>query len=284
MEISATCEGLARLDGDELAVVDLPYPDIGALLAAGRPLADVETAPVKRRLPADRLDGIVRPPVPLHGTTVWGVGLNYHAKAKLTGRPTPTFPILYIKPLTALSGPTDPVHLVDGLSEQMDYEGEVGVVIGRPMSGVTADDAWDHVAGIVCGNDVTARDIMKDHGNPLLAKGMPGVSPLGPTVLPLSDLPDRDDIPVRTWWNGELVQDGRTSDLIFPVAELLAIISRFACLAPGDVVLTGTPPGTGQDLGRYLHAGDEVTVQVAAMRPLRTSVRASVGEPVGAPA
>lgn len=282
VEIIATCHGLARLDADELVVVDLPYADVGALLADGRSLDAVDRAVVKRRLPIERLSEVVVPPLPLRGTTVWGIGLNYHAKAQLTGRPVPGFPTLYIKPLSSLAGPSDPLRIPERLSDEVDYEAEVGIIVGRPMDGVAAADSWSYVAGVVAGNDVTARDLMVAYGSPLLAKSMPGVSALGPTVLPVADLPARDDIRVRSWLNGDLVQDGRTSDLITPVAELLALISRFARLEPGDVVLTGTPPGTGQDRGRFLRAGDEITIQVAEMRPLVTPVLAALGEPVTA--
>ncbi len=270
MEISATRHGLARIDDGEVAVVDLPHPDVAALLRAGGTLADVERAPVVLRLPVDDLDEVVLGP--LGAPTVWGVGLNYHAKAALTGRATPTFPILYVKAGTALGSPRDRLVVADGFTDQLDYEGEVGVVVGGWLSDVDPEDVWDNVAGFVCGNDVTARDVMKKHANPLLAKSMPRVGTLGPTVLPVSAVADRDDIGVRTWWNGDLVQDGRTSDLIFPVAELLSIISRYAALAPGDVVLTGTPPGTGQDLGRFLRPGDDLRIQVEGMRALTTTV------------
>jgi 2-keto-4-pentenoate hydratase/2-oxohepta-3-ene-1,7-dioic acid hydratase in catechol pathway len=280
VEIVATCHGLARLQGAELVVTDLPYPDIGALLADGRSLDIVTTAPVKMRLPLDRLADVVVPPIPLRSTTVWGIGLNYHAKAALTGRALPDFPTIYIKPLSCLAGPTDPLRIPEGLSQQVDYEGEIGIVVGRPMENVAPAEVWASIAGVIAGNDVTARDLMKAHGNPLLAKGMPGVSALGPSILPTADLTARDDIRVRTWLNGELVQDGFTSDLIVSVADLLSLISRYARLEPGDVVLTGTPPGTGQDRGRYLVPGDEITIQVADMLPLVTPVRAAVGDPV----
>ncbi|MCF8538290.1 MAG: fumarylacetoacetate hydrolase family protein [Candidatus Nanopelagicales bacterium] len=269
----ATRHGLARCEGDDLVVVDLPYPNVGALLSDGCSLDLVRRAAVRLRLPAQSLREVVIPPLPLRGTTVWGIGLNYHAKATLTGRAVPDFPTLYIKPLSALAGPTEPLRINDDLSHEVDYEAEVGILVGRSMDGIAPGDVWSRVAGIVTGNDVTARDLMVKHANPLLAKSMPGVSALGPTVVPTEDLAACDDIPVRSWLNGDLVQDSRTSDLITPVAELLALISRHARLDPGDVVLTGTPPGTGQDRGRFLRAGDEITIQVADMVPLVTQVQ-----------
>jgi 2-keto-4-pentenoate hydratase/2-oxohepta-3-ene-1,7-dioic acid hydratase in catechol pathway len=221
---------------------------------------------------------VVRPPLP--AGTVWGVGLNYHAKAAVTGRAVPDFPILFVKPATALAAPGDAVAVPAQLSSQVDYEAEVGIVIGRTMHEVAAERVWDHVAGLVTANDFTCRDIMAATKTPLLAKGLPGFAPLGPSVLPITEVADRDDVRVRSWVNGEQRQDGRTSDLIFPVAELLSIISRYGRLEPGDVVLTGTPPGTGQDLGRYLVPGDEVTAVVDDMLPLVTPVAASEREPL----
>lgn len=270
METIATTHGLARVEGDELAILELPYANVGELLRDGGSLAMVDGAEVSRRLPLSRLPEVVRAPLPTG--TVWGVGLNYRAKAAVTGRALPEFPILFIKPPTALAAPGDPVGVPSGRSEQVDYEAEVGVVIGRSLHDVAPDQVWDHVAGIVTANDFTCRDVMSATKTPLLAKGFPGFAPLGPSVLPLAEVPDRDDIAVASWVNGEQRQGSSTSDLIFPVAELLSIISRYGRLEPGDVVLTGTPPGTGQDLGTYLAPGDEVTVQIGDLVPLVTTV------------
>lgn len=270
METIATTHGLARVEGDELAILDLPYANVGELLRDGGSLAMVDGAGVSRRLPLSRLPEVVRAPLPTG--TVWGVGLNYRAKAAVTGRALPEFPILFIKPPTALAAPGDPVGVPAGRSNQVDYEAEVGVVIGRSLHDVAPEQAWDHVAGIVTANDFTCRDVMSATRTPLLAKGFPGFAPLGPSVLPLAEVPDRDDIPVASWVNGEERQRSSTRDLIFPVAELLSIISRYGRLEPGDVVLTGTPPGTGQDLGTYLAPGDVVTVQIGDLVRLVTTV------------
>ncbi len=284
METIATSHGLARVEGSELAVLDLPYADVGELLCDTGSLSLVDSATVTRRLPLSRVSEVVRPPLAARRTTVWGVGLNYRAKAALRGRAVPDFPILFIKPPSSLAGPVDPISVPAGLSAEVDYEAELGIVIGRPMHGVSAATAWDHVAGIVTANDFTCRDVMAQTKTPLLAKGLPAFAPLGPSVLPIDEVADRDDVPVRSWVNGEQRQDGRTSDLIFPVAELLSIISRYGRLEPGDVVLTGTPPGTGQDLGKFLLPGDEIRVAVGDLVPLVSVVAASVPSTTSAPA
>lgn len=270
METIATTHGLARIEGNELAVLNLPYADVGELLRDGGTLSMVTGAGVVRRLPLGWLPEVVRTPLPT--STVWGVGLNYRAKAALTGRPVPDFPILFVKPPSAMAAPGEAVDLPVQVSAQVDYEAEVGIVVGRAMYEVAPDQVWDHVAGIVTANDFTCRDVMSATKTPLLAKGFPGFAPLGPSVCPIGDVADREDIPVRSWVNGELRQDSSTADLIFPVTELLSIISRYGRLEPGDVVLTGTPPGTGQDLEHFLTAGDEVTVVVGDMAPLVTPV------------
>jgi 2-keto-4-pentenoate hydratase/2-oxohepta-3-ene-1,7-dioic acid hydratase in catechol pathway len=272
METLVTRYGLARIEGGELVVVDLPYPDLTALLSDGGCLDDVEAAPVVRRLDAATLDEVVRPPLSLRTTSVWGVGLNYHGKATLTGRPVPTSPILFLKPSSALGTHRGSLRVPDGVTRQLDYEAEVGVVLGRPLADARPDEVWDAIAGVVAANDVTARDVMKQTGTPTLAKSFPGCSPLGPTVLPWRELADPDAIPVASWVDGEQRQKSSTADLIFPVADLLARISRYARLEPGDVVLTGTPPGTGQDRDDFLRSGQRVTIAVAGLVPLVNDV------------
>jgi 2-keto-4-pentenoate hydratase/2-oxohepta-3-ene-1,7-dioic acid hydratase in catechol pathway len=272
METLATSYGIARIEGDELVVVDLPYPDLSSLLSDGGSLSDVDAARVAKRLPITELDEIVLPPLSLRTTSVWGVGLNYHGKAALTGRAVPTSPILFLKPSSALGTHRGVLRVADGLTEQLDYEAEVGIVIGRSLSEARPDEVWDAVAGIVAANDVTARDIMKATGTPTLAKSFPGWSPLGPTMLPWGELPDPNAIPVASWVDGEQRQQSSTADLIFDVADLLARISRYARLEPGDVVLTGTPPGTGQDRDDFLRPGQRVTVAVGGLVPLVNDV------------
>jgi 2-keto-4-pentenoate hydratase/2-oxohepta-3-ene-1,7-dioic acid hydratase in catechol pathway len=268
MEILVTRYGIARVEGDEIAVVDLPHPDLSELLADGGSLADVDRAPVSRRLSSAELDSVAMPPLALRTTSVWGVGLNYHAKAATTGRPVPTSPILFLKAAAALTTHRAVVKVDAQVTAELDYEAEVGIVIGRALSGAEPGQVWDHVAGVIAANDVTARDVMKATGAPTLAKSFPGSAPLGATVLPWTELADRNAIPVRSWVDGEPRQEGRTDDLIFDVADLLARLSRYVRLDPGDVVLTGTPPGTGQDRGEFLRPGQRVTVAIGDLVPL----------------
>jgi 2-keto-4-pentenoate hydratase/2-oxohepta-3-ene-1,7-dioic acid hydratase in catechol pathway len=172
-----------------------------------------------------------------------------------------------------MSGPGAVVDL-PAHSVQVDYEGEVAIVIGRRMHEASPGDAWAHVAGISAANDVTARDVMAATGNPTLAKSFPGFGAIGASVLALSSVDTPDGIPVRTWVNGQLRQESTTAELIFRVPDLLAHISRYCALEPGDVVLTGTPAGTGQDRNEFLRPGDVVEVSVGNVLPLRTEFHA----------
>ncbi|GAA4718154.1 fumarylacetoacetate hydrolase family protein [Phytohabitans rumicis] len=267
MNLVATADGVGRVEGDEIALLDLPWPDVAALLAAGVGLETAKAARVRGRAPL--ADATLLPPL---GSTraVWGVGLNYHSKARRTGRPVPDEPVLYLK---AASGACAPGGTAALASAQVDYEGEVALVIGRRATCLRPEHAWDHVAAVCAANDVTARDVMTATGNPTLAKSFPGFGALGASVRDLTTVSDPADIAVRTFVNGVLHQDSTTADLIFPVPELLARLTRFAALEPGDVVLTGTPEGTGQDRGVFLRPGDVVEVRVPGVLPLRTWFR-----------
>ncbi|BCJ56967.1 hypothetical fumarylacetoacetate hydrolase family protein [Micromonospora endophytica] len=242
-----TGDGLGRLTGDGLVeLLDLPYRDVAELLRAGHGLDPAATAPVRHTVPLDSLTGALRPPL-ASTRAVWGVGLNYHCKARITGRPLPTAPLLFLKSASAGSGPDATVALPESISRQADYEGEVALVIGTPMHHTPTDRAWAHVAAVTAANDLTARDVMATSGNPTLGKSFPGFGALGASVLGLGAVADRAAIPLLTTVNGEPRQQASTADLIFPVPDLLAWISRYVLLEPGDVVLTGTPAGTGQD-------------------------------------
>lgn len=269
MLLGVTADGIVRIDGDEVARLDLPHADLTELLADpdGRSAASAASASDPQPL-----DGVTfRCPLG-RSSSIWGVGLNYHAKAAETGRGIPETPILYVKPGPALAGPGAVVPIPAVPSVELDYEAEVALVVGAVLDCASPQEAWAGVAGITTANDLTARDVMRTTGNPGLAKGFTGFSPVGPTMRTADELTADFDLAVRGYVNGELRQDGRTSDFIFCAADLLARVSQFTTLHPGDVVLTGTPPGTGQDRGLFLSAGDRLTVEVEGLLPLHNTL------------
>lgn len=268
-----TTTGIRRVEGNDLVRLDVPYQRLSDVIAATGSLAVLDgAASVGDPTPVPSAE--LQAPLERPGT-IWGVGLNYWSKATLTGRPAPTEPLLFVKSAAALGGDGDVIELPSRLSSEADYEAEVGLVIGRPICDATPAEAWASVAALVVANDMTARDTMRATGSPLLAKSFPGGSPIGRSVLSTGDLAPTFDLGIRAFVNGDLRQDGRTSDVIFGPDVLLAEISRYAALEPGDIVLTGTPAGTGQDRGgAYLVDGDEIRIEVDGMLPLTNVVRA----------
>lgn len=221
----------------------------------------------------DRLDPATPLLAPLgRPRAIWGVGLNYHSKAATTGRAVPTEPILYLAAPSSMVAPGATVAIPVEQTSEFDYEGEIAVVVGRRLYQTRPDQVWAGIAGITAANDVTARDVMRRTATPVLAKSFPGCAPLGASVLGVEEIVDRDAIRVRSWVNDDLRQDDDSSGLIFSIPELLSRISWFSALEPGDVVLTGTPTGTGQDRGIYLAPGDTVRIEVDGVLPLLTHV------------
>ncbi|MFI7025606.1 fumarylacetoacetate hydrolase family protein [Micromonospora sp. NPDC049900] len=268
MNLVATGHGLGLLEGAEVALLDLPYPDVAAMLAIGEGWAPVRAARVRERWPFDGLGSALSCPL-ASARAFWGVGLNYHSKVAQTGRAVPESPVLFLRSPAAVSGPGATVTL-PAASRQVDYEGELAVVVGRRMSGVPAADVWSYLAGVTAANDLTARDVMAVTGNPSLAKSFAGFGALGSSVRELTGPLPGASTSVSTWVNGVLRQHSRIDDQIFRVPELLARISHYSVLEPGDVVLTGTPAGTGQDRSDFLRDGDVVEVSVTGVLPLRT--------------
>ena len=200
--------------------------------------------------------------VPLPSKVVC-VAANYRDHAAEMGRPVPTSPRLFLKPTTALVGPGEPIPLPAG-SARVDHEAELAVVVGRPLRDATPGEALAGVLGYTCLNDVTARDWQRADGIFGRAKGADGFCPVGPVLA--AGL-DPGDLRVRCRVDGELRQDGTTADMVFPVAELLAFISRVMTLRPGDIVATGTPAGVGP-----LRPGQVVEVEIEGIGVLRNPV------------
>lgn len=200
---------------------------------------------------------------PVFPSKIVCIGLNYKDHAAEQGKPLPAEPLLFLKPSSAIVNPGEPIVLPAGVG-RVDYESELAVVIGRRATKVSEAEALSHVLGLTCMNDVTARDLQKKDGRYTRAKGFDSFAPLGPCIATgLSP----DDLAVSGLLNGEVRQRSSTRELIFPVATLIAYISRIMTLLPGDIVSTGTPAGIGP-----LQAGDEIVVQVQGIGELRNPV------------
>jgi 2-keto-4-pentenoate hydratase/2-oxohepta-3-ene-1,7-dioic acid hydratase in catechol pathway len=209
---------------------------------------------------------VLAPPIGGIGKII-GVGLNYRAHAVECALPIPAEPTLFLKPTSALTGPRDPVVMPhDGTS--LDWEVELGVVIGEGGSYIRPEHAARHIAGYCLGIDFSERAFQFHRGGQgFKGKSNDSFAPLGPYLVTADAIADPQALELSLHVNGQLRQRGSTADMIFPVYELVAYISRFMSLQPGDVILTGTPAGVGmgQKPPAYLHVGDTV---IAACAPL----------------
>ncbi|WP_237220948.1 fumarylacetoacetate hydrolase family protein [Rothia nasimurium] len=196
---------------------------------------------------------------------VIGVARNWRDHATELGNETPSSPQFFFKPNTSVIGPGDPIALPEW-SDNVSYEGELAVVIGRICKNVPLERVPEVIFGYTVANDLTARDAQKTDIQWARAKGFDGACPLGPWIE--TDL-DTDDLAIQTWVDGDLKQDGTTADMVFSVAELVAAASEYFTLLPGDVILTGTPAGVGR-----LSAGNEVEIEVEGIGSLINTVRA----------
>lgn len=208
------------------------------------------------RVPLDDVR-LLAPVIPR--SKVIGIGKNYADHAAEMGGAAPEQPLMFLKPNTCVVGPGDPV-LLPPQSSQVDYEGELAVVIGRICKDVPLERVAEVVFGYTCANDVTARDLQRSDGQWARAKGFDTFCPLGPWIV--TDL-DVADLRLTTRRDGELVQDGRTSQMVHGVAHLVAYASQAFTLLPGDVILTGTPAGVGRVV-----AGQRVDIEIEGIGTL----------------
>ena len=196
-----------------------------------------------------------------------GVGLNYSDHAAEAGMAVPKEPILFLKPTSAISGPDDAVEIPPG-AEKVDWEVELGIVIGKPGKYVAAERAMDHVAGYCIVNDVSERAFQIERcGQWDKGKGCDTFAPVGPWLVTQDEVADPQDLHLWLEVDGHRYQDGNTRTMVFGVAYLVAYISQFMSLRSGDVIATGTPPGVGmgQKPPRYLHAGETMRVGIAGL-------------------
>jgi 2-keto-4-pentenoate hydratase/2-oxohepta-3-ene-1,7-dioic acid hydratase in catechol pathway len=236
-------------DGDDTQVLEIAEHPFGQPNFTGKrwPLADV-------RLLA-----------PILPSKVIAVGRNYAKHAAEFGNEVPAAPMLFIKPSTTVIGPNAAIKLPKA-SKRVDFEGELAIVIGQPVKNAPAARAAGVVLGYTVANDVSARDLQKSDGQWGRAKGFDTFCPLGPWI---ETSIDASDLALRTEVSGELKQDGRTSDLIHGIPELIEFISGVMTLLPGDVILTGTPEGVGQ-----INDGDDVSITIEGIGTLTNPVQA----------
>lgn len=218
---------------------------------------DVITAGGKKYSPDEV--SLLAPSVP---SKIVCVGLNYTEHARELKMELPSEPILFLKPPSAVINPGDAI-IMPKMSSRVDYEGELGVVMGKRCKDVKAEDAEDYILGYTCFNDVTARDLQQKDGQWTRAKSFDTFAPFGPGIARI----DPGSARIQTRVNGQIKQDSNTSDLIFDVFELVEFISRVMTLEEGDVIATGTPPGVGQ-----LQSGDVVEIEIEGVGVLRNPV------------
>ncbi|MYX20074.1 fumarylacetoacetate hydrolase family protein, partial [Streptomyces sp. SID8380] len=173
------------------------------------------------------------------------VGLNYADHIRETGLETPRRPLTFVKTAHTLTGPTATVRVPRGTTEQLDWEAELAVVIGRTTRNVTAEQAADHVFGYTVANDVSARDAQFTDGQWFRAKNFDAFCPLGPWIVTADEVPDPHALAISARVNGATVQDSSTKEMIFGIGETISYLSRYMTLYPGDVIATGTPHGVG---------------------------------------
>ena len=200
---------------------------------------------------------------PCTPSKIVALGLNYHNHAKELNSLVPDAPLIFLKPSTSVIGPGDNI-VYPAVSARVDYEGELAVVIKKPVWRVAVKDALDYVLGYTCLNDVTARDLQYHDSQWTRAKGFDTFAAIGPWIE--TEL-DPGSVVLETYLNGNLKQQGNTSDLIYPVAELINFISHVMTLLPGDIIATGTPSGIGP-----MYPGDTVEVRIPAIGTLRNFI------------
>jgi len=211
---------------------------------------------------------------PLTPGKVVAIGLNYRAHVDESEVETPERPLVFAKFPSAVIGPAEPIPVDRTLSERVDWEVELAIVIGRRMRRVPAERALDHVLGYTVANDVSARDLQFGDGQWTRGKSLDTFCPLGPVVVTADELGPVDDLRLTTKVNGEVMQDDSTASMIFDVPHLLEFCSRSFTLDPGDVILTGTPEGCGEfmDPQRHLSPGDVVEVEIEGIGSLTNPV------------
>ncbi|MER7128579.1 fumarylacetoacetate hydrolase family protein [Streptosporangium saharense] len=270
--------GTVRVGEDRLAAVEREGHWYALEVSAGTPLEAVLAAGAGEvaRLAASAAEPVedVVPVAPLRPGKIVAIGLNYLDHIREAGMDKPERPLMFAKFPSSVIGPGDEIVIDDELTERVDWEVELAVVIGSPLRYASEREALAGVAGYTVANDVSARDLQFADGQWTRGKNLDTFCPLGPVVVTPDEIGDPQALALRTVVNGETVQNSTTAEMLFGVAELLSHCSRAFTLEPGDVVLTGTPWGCGEFMTprRSLRPGDVVEVSVEGVGSLRNPV------------
>lgn len=255
---------------DATEITDLGNADLIALLAGGIDTIRGAMADATTTLALSAVQ--LRAPIP-HPPKFLAIGLNYADHCAEAGMAEPDFPVFFNKQTTCVIGPDDPIH-IPRASDLVDYECELGIVIGRRCRHVPADRALEVVAGYTVVNDVTVRDWQLRAPTMTIGKSFDTHGPTGPWVVTADEIPDPQALGLRTWVNGELMQDASTAGMIFSCAQQIETLSTAFTLEPGDIIATGTPAGVGmlRQPSRWLTPGDTVAVEVDGIGRLENPV------------
>jgi 2-keto-4-pentenoate hydratase/2-oxohepta-3-ene-1,7-dioic acid hydratase in catechol pathway len=279
---TAAGETLGVVVGDRWLAATEILPDgpatMAELIAGGAAVVDAlrdriaATSIAERGRPLDGIDLLA--PLPRPGKIV-AIGRNYREHAAEEGVEPPGAPLIFAKWPSSVVGPGAEVCWDPGLSDQVDYEAELAVVIGRTARRVAVDDALDHVLGYTCLNDVSARDIQFGDGQWVRGKSLDTFCPMGPALVTSDEIRDPQDLRISCTVGDERVQDARTSAMYFGVAEIISYCSMSFTLDPGDVIATGTPGGVGvfRDPPRFLADGDRMAVEIERIGRLENVCR-----------
>jgi 2-keto-4-pentenoate hydratase/2-oxohepta-3-ene-1,7-dioic acid hydratase in catechol pathway len=263
---------LGVVEGDGVIALGFEFPDMRALIEGGEAaLADVRKASAGRS--PDHKLAEVRLLAPLRPGKYLAIGMNYADHVAEMGRDgPPPHQYWFNKQTTCVSGPYDPID--PGVSEMVDYEVELGVVIGKTAKGVKAADALDHVFGYLVANDVSARDWQRHTPTFTMGKSFDTHGPIGPWIVTADEVPDPQALALRSFVNGELRQESTTANMIHTVAAQIEYLSTAFTLEPGDLIATGTPAGVGMAMipPNYLQEADVVRCEIDGIGALENRI------------
>jgi 2-keto-4-pentenoate hydratase/2-oxohepta-3-ene-1,7-dioic acid hydratase in catechol pathway len=248
------------------------YPDVRRLLEQQAVTALAKA--VEGKQPALRLkDAKLAPPVH-NPKKIFCVGLNYKSHVSETKRPDATYPSIFMRFADSLTAHDQPMLMPFQLSNMIDFEGELAVIIGKGGRNITQADAWSHIAGYACFNDGTVRDWQRHTHQWSPGKNFPNTGALGPALVTTDEVGNVNGLTLTTRLNGQVMQEGSLSDLIFPIPLIIEYLSTFTPLSAGDVIATGTPGGVGdrRQPPVYMKAGDTVEVEITRVGTLRNIV------------